>query len=128
MCLTHQNRRKEPRVRSVHLVAYAGKRLERLSTPISMSKTLDLSPSGVRLQVETGIEEGDLLVNKNLAKTLRRVAKGGVEEFYKGDTAKEIIRSWQAAGLAYRSGYAALLAPRSSAAAGIYEAGSRLAC
>ena len=61
MCLTHQNRRKEPRVRSVHLVAYAGKRLERQLTPISMSKTLDLSPSGVRLQVETGIEEGDLL-------------------------------------------------------------------
>ena len=47
------------------------------------------------------IEEGDVVVNKNLAKTLRRVAKGGAEEFYRGDTAKEIIRAWQAAGGLY---------------------------
>ena len=56
-----ENRRREPRVRSLNLVAYAGKGRERQTTPISMGKTLDLSPSGVRLQVETGIEKGDLL-------------------------------------------------------------------
>ena len=46
-------------------------------------------------------QEGEVLANKNLANTLRRVAKGGSEEFYKGDTAREIVRSLQAAGGLY---------------------------
>ena len=44
---------------------------------------------------------GDVLVNKNLANTLRRVAKGGAEEFYKGDTGREIVRAMEAAGGLY---------------------------
>ena len=58
---TDQNRRRALRVRSINLVAYAGKRRERQKTSISMGKTLDLSQSGVRIQVSTGLEEGDLL-------------------------------------------------------------------
>jgi len=35
--------------------------------------------------------EGDLFVNKALAKTLRRILKNGKDEFYKGETAIEIV-------------------------------------
>ena len=59
--MTDGNRRREPRGRSIALVAYAGKSRGRQKTAISMGKTLDLSPSGVRLQVDAGMEEGDLL-------------------------------------------------------------------
>ena len=45
--------------------------------------------------------ENDILVQKNLAKTLRRVAEGGSEEFYRGDTAREMVRAIRAAGGLY---------------------------
>lgn len=35
--------------------------------------------------------EGDLLVQKDLAQTLRAIAKNGVLEFYQGETAKKIV-------------------------------------
>lgn len=41
---------------------------------------------------------GDIFVNKKLARTLRRVADGGAEEFYRGGLAREIARSFQEAG------------------------------
>ena len=44
---------------------------------------------------------GDILVQKDLAETLRRVAEGGVEEFYRGDTARELVRSLGEAGGLY---------------------------
>jgi gamma-glutamyltranspeptidase/glutathione hydrolase len=47
------------------------------------------------------LREGDLLVNRNLANTMRRIAKNGAEEFYKGDTGREIARSWAEAGGLY---------------------------
>ena len=58
---TDQNRRRAPRVRSINLVAYVGKRRERQTTPIALGKTLDLSPLGVRIEVNTELKEGDLL-------------------------------------------------------------------
>ena len=54
-----QNRRRTPRVHSVRLVAYA--RRERRITSTSIGRTIDLSRSGVRFIVSTGLEEGDLL-------------------------------------------------------------------
>lgn len=41
---------------------------------------------------------GDILVQKNLAETLGRIARDGAEEFYQGETAREIVRSLQDAG------------------------------
>lgn len=42
--------------------------------------------------------EGDTIVNEPLADTLQRIADGGIEEFYKGDLAKQIVDSLQANG------------------------------
>lgn len=42
--------------------------------------------------------EGDLLVNKDLAESLRRIAKGGAEEFYKGDLARKMVKALNDAG------------------------------
>ncbi len=37
-----------------------------------------------------GFSEGDIIVQKNLAKTLEKIAQNGKEEFYSGNTAKKI--------------------------------------
>ena len=42
--------------------------------------------------------EGDVLVQKKLARSLRRVADGGAREFYHGDLAKDIAKAIQDAG------------------------------
>ena len=42
--------------------------------------------------------EGDVLVQKDLAKTLKRVATGGAEEFYRGGLAKDMVKALQRAG------------------------------
>ena len=42
--------------------------------------------------------EGDVLVQKKLARSLRRVADGGAKEFYRGDLGKEIAKAIQDAG------------------------------
>jgi gamma-glutamyltranspeptidase/glutathione hydrolase len=42
--------------------------------------------------------EGDLLVQKDLAQSLRRVAQGGADEFYRGDLAREMARAFREAG------------------------------
>ncbi|MBT4137709.1 MAG: gamma-glutamyltransferase [Candidatus Latescibacteria bacterium] len=41
---------------------------------------------------------GEILVQKNLAQTFRRVAEGGVEAFYRGDLAKEMVSYIQGEG------------------------------
>ena len=43
-------------------------------------------------------QAGEVLVQKDLARTLRRVADGGAEEFYRGGLARDIARSFQEAG------------------------------
>ena len=48
-----------------------------------------------------GFRPGDVLVQTDLARTLRRVATGGPEEFYAGDTGREIVRALAAAGGLY---------------------------
>jgi len=42
--------------------------------------------------------EGDLLVNRDLAESLRRIGKGGAEEFYKGDLARKMVKALNDAG------------------------------
>lgn len=42
--------------------------------------------------------EGDLFKNADLAATLEAVSKGGIEEFYKGETAKKIVDGLRAGG------------------------------
>ena len=41
---------------------------------------------------------GDLYVNTDLADTLERIARNGIEEFYSGETAQKLIESVQAGG------------------------------
>jgi gamma-glutamyltranspeptidase/glutathione hydrolase len=42
--------------------------------------------------------EGDVLVNRDLARSLRRVVEGGAEEFYRGGLAKEMVQGLRDAG------------------------------
>ena len=41
---------------------------------------------------------GDIFVNRDLARTLRRIAEGGAEEFYRGGLAREIAGAFREAG------------------------------
>ncbi|MBS0382403.1 MAG: gamma-glutamyltransferase, partial [Proteobacteria bacterium] len=41
---------------------------------------------------------GDLLVQKDLANTLEKIAKGGTDEFYKGSIAKAVVKASEAHG------------------------------
>jgi gamma-glutamyltranspeptidase/glutathione hydrolase len=43
-------------------------------------------------------EAGDRLVQKDLARTLRRIADRGADGFYKGETAEQIVREMKAGG------------------------------
>ena len=45
-----------------------------------------------------GFSKGDILVQTNLANTLERISKNGKEEFYSGDTAKQIANFFQTNG------------------------------
>ncbi len=42
--------------------------------------------------------EGDLLVNRDLAQSLRRIAQGGADEFYRGELARKMVESLNDAG------------------------------
>ncbi len=69
----------------------------------SMLDRLRVYPDTARIFTRDGApyRAGDVLVQKDLARTLRRVAQGGAEEFYRGETAREIVRALQAAGGLY---------------------------
>lgn len=51
-----------------------------------------LLPNGV------GPADGEIFVNKDLARTMRQVAEGGKEAFYQGEIAQKIVRAIQEAG------------------------------
>lgn len=59
-----------------------------------------LYPTGAEIILSRGRAPltGEILVQKNLANTFRRVAEGGAETFYKGDLAKEIASYIQGEG------------------------------
>ncbi len=45
-----------------------------------------------------GFSQGDILIQKNLSRTLEKIAQNGKEEFYSGDTAKKIANFFQISG------------------------------
>ena len=57
-------------------------------------------PSTARLFLnnQQAYRAGEVLVQKDLAGTLRRIAKGGAEEFYRGGLARDIARAFGHAG------------------------------
>jgi gamma-glutamyltranspeptidase / glutathione hydrolase len=57
-------------------------------------------PSSAAVYLRNGhpLQEGDILVNRDLARSLRRVAEGGADEFYRGGIAQEMVKALQAAG------------------------------
>jgi gamma-glutamyltranspeptidase/glutathione hydrolase len=48
-------------------------------------------PSRAPLRTEIGLEPGDTIAQPDLARTLRRIAAGGADEFYRGETARVIV-------------------------------------
>jgi gamma-glutamyltranspeptidase/glutathione hydrolase len=59
-----------------------------------------LYPTGAEVLLSRGRAPmtGEILIQKNLAQTFRRVAEGGAEVFYKGDLAKEMVSYIQGEG------------------------------
>jgi gamma-glutamyltranspeptidase/glutathione hydrolase len=57
-------------------------------------------PSTASVYLRSGMPplEGDVLVNRDLGRSLRRVAEGGAEEFYRGGLAREMVKGLCAAG------------------------------
>jgi gamma-glutamyltranspeptidase / glutathione hydrolase len=56
------------------------------------------STASVLLRAGAAPKEGDILVNPDLARTLRAVASGGADEFYRGALARQIVQGLQAGG------------------------------
>jgi gamma-glutamyltranspeptidase/glutathione hydrolase len=56
------------------------------------------STASVLLRSDVPPREGDLLVNPDLARTLRSVAAGGADEFYRGALARAMVQGLQAGG------------------------------
>ncbi len=65
----------------------------KIMRPTAINEALDIYTDGL-----SPLKEGDILINKNLAKVLRKIAKEGKEGFYKGDVARAIINSVSAGG------------------------------
>jgi gamma-glutamyltranspeptidase/glutathione hydrolase len=56
------------------------------------------STASVLLRTGTPLQEGDMLVNADLARTLQLVAAGGAEAFYRGDLARRMVQGLEAGG------------------------------
>ena len=69
----------------------------------ALNRKLEQFPDSREIFTDDGrpLQAGGLLVQKNLARTLRTVAAGGAEAFYKGDIGREMARAIQAAGGLY---------------------------
>jgi len=65
----------------------------------SMRRRLTADPASAALFYPQGkaLTEGEVLEQPNLAATLRRFARGGVNAFYRGETAASIVESLEAA-------------------------------
>ena len=66
--------------------------------PVASSRAVFLRPSGAPLRTATGFEPGDRLVQRDLAESLRAIASGGPEVFYRGELGRAIARDIQAHG------------------------------
>jgi gamma-glutamyltranspeptidase/glutathione hydrolase len=56
------------------------------------------STASALLQAGAPPKEGDILVNRDLARTLRSVAEGGADEFYRGALARKLVHGLRAGG------------------------------
>jgi gamma-glutamyltranspeptidase/glutathione hydrolase len=56
------------------------------------------STASVLLRVGVPLQEGDVLVNTDLARSLQLVAAGGAEAFYRGDLARRMVQGLEAGG------------------------------
>jgi gamma-glutamyltranspeptidase / glutathione hydrolase len=61
-------------------------------TTLPATRRIYLKPDGQMLEV------GDILRNPDMGRTLQRIAQNGVEDFYKGEIANEIVADMQAHG------------------------------
>ncbi|MBI4201343.1 MAG: gamma-glutamyltransferase [Chloroflexi bacterium] len=66
----------------------------------SNAQRLALFPASAKTFLKNGrpYQAGEILVQKDLARTLRRVAQGGAEEFYRGGIARQIATAFREAG------------------------------
>ncbi len=69
----------------------------------SARERIDPFPSTVELVTSNGApyRPGQVMVQKKLARTLRRIAEGGPDEFYRGELARELIQALREAGSPY---------------------------
>ncbi|MBI2872398.1 MAG: gamma-glutamyltransferase [Chloroflexi bacterium] len=67
------------------------------------AEVLGRYPSTARAMLKDGrpYSEGEVLAQADLARSLRRVAQGGADEFYRGGLAREIVQSLRQAGGLY---------------------------
>lgn len=54
--------------------------------------------NGKQILYNKTLKAGDIISNDNLAKTLKRISDNGVEEFYKGETAKLLVNYLESKG------------------------------
>jgi gamma-glutamyltranspeptidase/glutathione hydrolase len=66
--------------------------------PVDASRAIFLRPSGAPLRAATGFEAGDRLIQRDLADSLRAIAAGGPEVFYRGELGRRIVADVQAHG------------------------------
>lgn len=65
----------------------------------SIDRQLSVAPNGVELTIDgRAPKAGEIFQNLGLAKTLKKLAEGGSEEFYKGEIAEAIIKVIQDEG------------------------------
>lgn len=93
--------REEVMAPAIKLAKEGFKMDKRLADAVSGSfDTFSVDPAISSVYVNDGLPyaEGDLFKNPQLAAILEAVAKGGIDEFYKGETAKKIVDGLQAGG------------------------------
>jgi gamma-glutamyltranspeptidase/glutathione hydrolase len=67
---------------------------------VSAADALRQFPEAASIYLRNGepYDEGEVLVQRDLARSLRSVATGGVEEFYRGDLARSMVKAFAEAG------------------------------
>ena len=66
--------------------------------PVDASRAIFFREGRSPLRAPTGLEAGDRVVQRDLAESLRAIAAGGPEVFYRGELGRAIVRDVQAHG------------------------------
>ncbi len=72
------------------LAASLGNYVERLSRHPEAARIF-LRPSGAPLRTQMAVEPGDDFAQPDLARTLRRIAEAGADDFYRGELARVVV-------------------------------------